>query len=258
MSQSQESRSDEPEIAVPGAEKPSHLETFRSALDGSQLGVWSWDLSSHRLVWSSNLEDFHGHPVGKLGGTFSIAPKELLAQECAGLLAALQKTLATGQPCRLEYRLPGATGRDDRWFEASATVVMQEGTAVQLLGMCREITERLRVNREVGVRARQQEMLARLGERALAESDLQKFFNEVVTTVGEILDVEMVKILELLPGDAEMLLRAGIGWKPGLVGRATISTARDSQAGYTLASGRPVIVENLETETRIRWAAVSR
>jgi two-component sensor histidine kinase len=250
VSQSRESRSDEPEIAVPGAEKPSHLETFRSALDGGQLGVWSWDLSSHRLVWSSNLEDFHGHPVGKLGGTFSIAPKELLAQERAGLLAALQKTLATGEPCRLEYRLPGATGRDDRWFEASATVVMQEGTAVQLLGMCREITERLRVNREVGVRARQQEMLARLGERALAESDLQKFFNEVVTTVGEILDVEMVKILELLPGDAEMLLRAGIGWKPGLVGRATISTARDSQAGYTLASGRPVIVENLETETR--------
>ena len=43
------------------------------------------------------------------------------------------------------------------------------------------------------MRARQQETLARLGERALTESDLQKFFNEVVTTVGDILDVEMVK-----------------------------------------------------------------
>jgi two-component sensor histidine kinase len=116
--------------------------------------------------------------------------------------------------------------------------------------MCRDVTERLRINREVLVRARQQETLARLGERALIESDLQKFFNEVVTTVGDILDVEMVKILELMPGDAELLLRAGIGWKPGLVGTATVSTGRDSQAGYTLASGRPVIVENLKTEKR--------
>jgi len=250
VSQSQGDRSDRPETTVTGPEKASHLEGFRSALGDGQLGVWSWDLNSHRLVWSNNLEDFHGRPAGGLGGIFLIAPKELPPQERAGLLAAVHKTLTTSEPCRLEYRLPGPTGRDERWFEASATVVMQEGTAVQLVGMCREVTERLRVNREVRVRARQQEMLARLGERALAESDLQKFFNEVVTTVGQILDVEMVNILELLPGDAEMLFRAGIGWKPGLLGKATISTGRDSQAGYTLASGRPVIVENLETETR--------
>ena len=80
----------------------------------------------------------------------------------------------------MEYRVPGQAGRDARWFEASATVIVQDGAVVQLLGICRDITERLRVNREVRVRARQQETLARLGERALTESDLQKFFNEVV------------------------------------------------------------------------------
>jgi two-component sensor histidine kinase len=47
-----------------------------------------------------------------------------------------------------------------------------------------------------------------------------------------------------------MLLRAGIGWKPGVIGTANVSTGRDSQAGYTLASGRPVITEDLATETR--------
>ena len=115
--------------------------------------------------------------------------------------------------------MPGRAGRDERWFEASATVIQQDGKAVQLLGMCRDVTERLRINREVVVRARQQETLARMGERALTETDLQKFFNEVVVTVSEILDVEMVKILELLPGDAELLLRAGIGWKAGRSGQ---------------------------------------
>jgi PAS domain S-box-containing protein len=243
-------KKEDPETSERGQGPLSYFESLRSALDSGPLGVWSWDLRSHRIAWSSNLADCHGLAEGKLDGAFSIVPQDLPAQESTGLLAAIRKTLETNEPCRVEYRLPGPAGRDERWFEASATVVVQDGTAVQLLGMCRDVTERLRVNREVRVRARQQETLARLGERALTESDLQKFFNEVVDTIGEILDVEMAKILELMPGDAELLLRAGIGWKAGLVGTANVSTGRDSQAGYTLASGRPVIVEYLKAETR--------
>jgi PAS domain S-box-containing protein len=226
------------------------LESFRSALDAGPLGVWSWDLRSHRMTWSSNLADFHGLSNKKLDGTFSVVPQDLPSPEGAGLFAAILRTLENKEPYRVEYRLPGRAGRDERWFEASATVIQEDGKAVQLLGMCRDVTERLRINREVLVRARQQETLGRMSEGALTETDLQKFFNEVVAAIGEILDVEMVKILELMPGDAELLLRAGIGWKPGLVGTATVSTGRDSQAGYTLASGRPVVVENLKTESR--------
>jgi PAS domain S-box-containing protein len=206
------------------------------------------------MTWSTKLEDFHGHREEMLEGTFSIAPEDLKSQDTTGVLAAIGKALQTREPYRVEYRLLGPSEREERWFEASVTVVVQDGEAVQLLGMCRDVTERLRVNREVRVRARQQETLARLGERALTEGDMQKFFNEVVTTVGEMLDLEMVKILELVPGDAELLLRAGIGWHAGLVGTANVATTRDTQAGYTLASGRPVIVEDLASETRFTGA----
>jgi PAS domain S-box-containing protein len=229
---------------------PPSLEAFRSALEAGRIGLWSWDLRSNWLTWSTNLEDFHGRAERSLDGTLSIAPEDFPAEDGAGVLAAIHGTLQSHEPCRLEYRLPGPAGRDERWFEATVTIIVENGAALRMLGMCRDITERLRVNREVRVRARQQETLARLGELALTESDLQKFFNEVVATVGDILDVELVKILELIPGDAEMLLRAGTGWKPGLVGTANVSTGRDSQAGYTLASGRAVIAEDLEAETR--------
>jgi PAS domain S-box-containing protein len=239
-----------PSIPEQGSSLLPDLELFRSALDAGQVGLWSWDLRSNRLTWSTNLEDFHGRREGSREGTLTITPQDFPSQEGAGVLAAIRKSLQTREPCRLEYRLPAPPGRDERWFEALVTVIAEDGTVVQMLGMCRDVTERLRINREVRVRARQQETLARLGERALTEPDLQKFFDEVVTTVGEIIDVEMVKILELLPGDAELLLRAGIGWQPGLVGKANVSTSRDSQAGYTLASGRPVIAEDIASETR--------
>ena len=81
-------------------------------------------------------------------------------------------------------------------------------------------------------------------------SDLQKFFNDVVATAADILDAELRKILELVPGDAEMLLRAGVGWLAEMLGAAHVSTGRESHAGYTLAAGRPVVLEDLETETR--------
>jgi two-component sensor histidine kinase len=241
-------KSASPETPESAAAARPHIESFRSALHAAPTGMWSWDLNSHRMAWSTNIVNPVAPSASKLEGTFSVSPQELPAQE--GVFAAIHQSLNTLAPCRVEYRMPGRSEHDERWFEASATVVLKDGLAVQLLGTSRDITERLRVYREVRIRARQQEALARLGERALAESDLQKFFNEVVATVGEIFDVEMVKILELLPGDAELLLRAAIGWKSGLVGTAHVSTTRDSQAGYTLASGRPVIVEDLASETR--------
>jgi PAS domain S-box-containing protein len=227
----------------------SPLESFRSALEAGQVGIWTWDLRSQQLSWSTNLETFHGRAKSSADGTLALAPQDLPAED-EGIFAAIRRVLETREACRMEYRLPGPSGRDESWCEALVTVTVRDGAPVQMLGVSRNVTERLRVNREVRVRARQQEMLARLGERALTETDLQKFFNETVVIVGEALDVELVKILELLPGDADMVLRAGIGWKQGLVGIANISTGRDSQAGYTLASGRPVISEDLAAETR--------
>jgi two-component sensor histidine kinase len=232
-----------------GSSQPQ-VELFRSALAAGQVGIWCWDLRSKQLTWSSNIAGVERPPGLSLDGTFAIDPQNLPSGNGSDALAAIRRTLQTLEPCRLEYRASGPGDHDERWFEASVTAVVEDGAAVQLLGICREVTQRLRVNREVKVRARQQEALARLGERALVESDLQKFFNEVAGGLGEILDVELVTILELVPGDAELMLRAGIGWKPELIGKATVSTGRDSQAGYTLASGRPVITEDLRSETR--------
>src|SRR5205823_4163305 len=117
-------------------------------------------------------------------------------------------------------------------------------------GVTHEVTHFRRINREVHARARHQDALTRLSEQALAESDLQSFFDYTVAIVAEILDVELARIFELLPGDAEMLLRAAVGWPPDMVGTAHESTGRQSHAGYALASGQPVILEDIGTETR--------
>src|SRR5690606_37241274 len=105
-----------------------------------------------------------------------------------------------------------------------------------------DITERKRTEEVLRIRARQQHAVAELGKLALREPDLQRVFDHATTTVAATLEIEFCKILEILPGGSELLMRAGVGWKAGLVGSLRIPGGVDSQAGYALLSERPVVV----------------
>jgi PAS domain S-box-containing protein len=113
-----------------------------------------------------------------------------------------------------------------------------------------DVTATRRAENALRTREQQQAAVAMLGQRALASTDLQSLLDLATGTVAEVLGVEYCKVLELRPNGVDFLLRSGVGWRPGLVGCATVTGGRDSQAGYTLVSQAPVIVEDLGTETR--------
>jgi two-component sensor histidine kinase len=111
-------------------------------------------------------------------------------------------------------------------------------------------TDRGCLEAELRSRIRQQEALAQLGERALVERDLEHLLADAVSTVAVTLSVDSVKVLELLPGNTELLLRAGFGWNSDSVGTVIASTEEGSYARYTLGSSLPVIVTDFGQETR--------
>ncbi len=103
---------------------------------------------------------------------------------------------------------------------------------------------------ELQARARQQAAIADLGHRALQGISLPVLLDSAVDLVARMLNVEYSKVQELLPDSMVLVLRAGVGWEDGLVGHAMVEAGPESQAGYTLASERPVIVQNLREEKR--------
>jgi hypothetical protein len=88
-------------------------------------------------------------------------------------------------------------------------------------------------------RLRQQAMLADFGRRALTTDDLDVLLRETAVLVAQGLGTEMSKVMELVPERDVLLLKAGVGWKPGWVGTAMAGTDTRSAAGYTLKMGSP-------------------
>jgi signal transduction histidine kinase len=112
-----------------------------------------------------------------------------------------------------------------------------------------EITRR-QVEAELRARAHQQAVVAELGQHVLTGVDIPSLLEKTSTIVSQTLNLEFCQILELMPDRDLLLVRAGVGWREDVVGRATVDARPDSQLGYTLFSSEPVIVEELALDPR--------
>lgn len=131
------------------------------------------------------------------------------------------------------------------WFEVRADPT-PDGLAIYF----EDVSERLATEARLRARERQHAAVAELGQEALAGKPLELLMQQAAELVASTLDVELTVILERLADGRQLLLRAGVGWRPGLVGRATADAGPQSLGGYTLASDRPVVTEDLRRETR--------
>jgi two-component sensor histidine kinase len=112
--------------------------------------------------------------------------------------------------------------------------------------------------RALEARIRQQEILAQLGVSALQGATFEELLNETARLTAAGLHAEFCKVLEHVPSENRFLVRAGVGWKPGVVGVASVGADLDSPAGFALLTGKPVISNHLENEQRFRTPEVLR
>src|SRR6476659_7509279 len=106
--------------------------------------------------------------------------------------------------------------------------------------------------RALRLRIRQQELLAELGVLALQGASLVEMLNHTARITAEGLEAEYCKVMEFLPAENRLVVRAGVGWEKGVVGHATVGADLASPAGYALRTGKPVISNHLENEQRFR------
>lgn len=115
----------------------------------------------------------------------------------------------------------------------------------QLLGELYDIKPN---NEERRARTDQPTTITELRLGAIEDVGLPTLMDEALALVTKNLEVEYGKVLELQPDGESLLLRSGKGWKEELVGQATVPL--DSPAGYTLDAKKPMVFEDVYSETR--------
>lgn len=113
-------------------------------------------------------------------------------------------------------------------------------------------------NRHVSERdelLRQQTVLARFGEFALKAEDIDVILTEACRLVGEALGTDLAKVMEHEHGHDRMLVRAGIGWRPGVVGHVRVDLSDDTADFLAVTTGEAVITADTGREDRFRLPA---
>ncbi|MBK9258456.1 MAG: GAF domain-containing protein [Polyangiaceae bacterium] len=212
------------------------------------LGYHDDELRYRRL--NAHLAAFNGRPIEEhIGRTLrEVVPH--IAPQIETLMRDLLTPGAVARELELSGETPAAPGRLKHWLVNFYPVVDPDTKRRGIGVIVRDVTVEKEALRALDTRARQQAEVAALGVRALQAKDLQTVFDDAVTTVTRTLGTDFAKLLEFAEDKQELVLRAGVGWKEGLVGHASVTTGRGSQAGFTLLCRTPVIVDDLRTETR--------
>ena len=106
--------------------------------------------------------------------------------------------------------------------------------------------------RALTLRLRQQEILAELGVLALQGTPFPDLIERTVILTAEGLQAEFCKVLEFLPPQNCLIVRAGVGWDDDVIGKATVGADLASPAGFALRTGKPVISNHLGDDDRFR------
>ena len=98
---------------------------------------------------------------------------------------------------------------------------------------------------EAGRLRRQRDALAEFAAVALTAADADRVLAEAARLCAAGLGVPFCAVLEHRPAEGGLLVRAGVGWEPGVVGRAAVRADDGGPGGGSFLTGRPVVVPDL-------------
>jgi PAS domain S-box-containing protein len=247
---------------------------YDAAIRASGQIFFDWDSVTGEIIYGGDVVQLFGYPAEELTGGLPqlrqlVHPEDLLRFD-----SEINRIIETRDPFRQAFR---AVRRDglEIFVEAQGFFFLdRRGRIGRMVGFLKDVTAQRTSERaihavneqleqrvtertvqfertltELQARTKQQEIVAFLGQRALAGLDLGELMQEAAHQVREGLGADFTAVLEYMPEEQGFKVRADSGW-PEYEKPAVIPDGTGSISGYALLCGEPVISPDFEKETR--------
>ncbi len=113
----------------------------------ANLGSWRWDIPANTITWSEQLYEIYGVRPGQFKGTLQEFVAFIHPNDRAQVRASISAALQAGKEFRHEERIVRPDG-SLRELQSIGEVVRDEsGTAIRMLGVCLDVTDRKQAER---------------------------------------------------------------------------------------------------------------
>ncbi len=103
-----------------------------------------------------------------------------------------------------------------------------------------------------------QKAVAAFSRVATEAAPPQRLMQHACAQVSRVTHIKRVKVLRYRPSSVDLLVVAGVGWKPGVVGAATLPGDSASPPGRSIQTGSPIIIEDLPNDPEYRLSGLLR
>ena len=233
-------------------------QTFQALADALPDGIIVLDTNSDIQYANPAVERILGYPPGELVGSskVTIIPPRLRQAH----IDALQQYLETGErkinwtyvelpgQHRAGHEVPLGVSLNDFWYDDDRYFV----------GLFRDISPRKEAERTLKAKVAQLDSIAYLGRHALESRDTDALLEHATELVAAALDIEccVVYDVETDSTDDAFRVRSHVGCDDAVLETEIQRSSTNSLPDATLAARDPIVVESLETDSRVPNSAV--
>jgi PAS domain S-box-containing protein len=123
-------------------------ERLRLALDAAHMGIFDWDMSSQRIIWSPSHEELWGFKPGEFAGTYDAFSQRVHPDDLPGVNAEVARCIAARKPFEHEFRVVWPDGRSHWILGTGQFEFTADGKPRRMRGTAIEITDRKRAEME--------------------------------------------------------------------------------------------------------------
>ena len=255
---------------------------YDAAIRASGQVLFDWNSFTNEITYAGDTERMFGYTLAEMGGGLDRFRQIIHPEDLSRFDERVKQIIATRDPFHLEFRVRhkneeficieakgyffldrrGQIGRMVGFFaDITAERHAQEEVARAHETLEQRVIERTaelaRASAVIEDRARQQEAVAQLGQRALSGMQFTSLANEALKLIQNILRIDCASLLALTIDGSSFVVRAQIGW-PDPKADNRVPIGHGSQSGYTLLTRDPVIVDDCATEKRFQMSASVR